>query len=42
MGDYFEITNVPYMAIYNKDKKLNKAFRGKIYSNQLKKAAEQE
>jgi thiol-disulfide isomerase/thioredoxin len=42
MGDYFEITGVPYMAIYNKDKKLKKAFMGKIYSSQLKKVAEEE
>jgi thiol-disulfide isomerase/thioredoxin len=41
IADYFEITNVPYLAIYNKDKTLNKTFLGKIYSSQIKKAAEE-
>jgi hypothetical protein len=40
VSDYFEITLVPYIAIYNKNKKLNKTFTGKIYSSQLKKVAE--
>jgi thiol-disulfide isomerase/thioredoxin len=39
--DYFEIAYVPYLAIYNKEKKLNKAFIGKIYSSQIKKVAEE-
>lgn len=41
VSDYFEISVVPYMAIYGKDKKLNHAFTGKIYSSQIKKVAEE-
>jgi thiol-disulfide isomerase/thioredoxin len=41
VGDYFETSGVPYMAIYGKNKKLNKAFLGKIYSSQIKKVAEE-
>ena len=41
IADYFEISNVPYLAIYKKDKTLNKTFVGKIYSSQIKKAAEE-
>ncbi|OQP59687.1 hypothetical protein A3860_36570 [Niastella vici] len=42
IGDYFEITGVPYMAIYGKDKKLKKSFLGgKLYSSQIKKIAEE-
>lgn len=41
IGEYFEIPGVPYMAIYNKEKKLNKTFLGKMYSSQIKKVAEQ-
>lgn len=41
ISDYFEIAGVPYMAIYGKDKKLNKTFMGKIYSSQIKNAAEE-
>jgi thiol-disulfide isomerase/thioredoxin len=40
-SDYFEISAVPYIAIYNKNKKLNKTFIGKIYSSQIKKVAEE-
>jgi len=40
-AEYFEIMGVPYMAIYGKDKRLNKTFMGKIYSSQLKKVAEE-
>jgi len=39
--DYFEIGGFPYLAIYGKDKKLNKSFMGKIYSSQMKKVAEE-
>lgn len=39
--DYFEIPGVPYLAIFNKNKKLNKSFVGKVYSSQIKKAAEE-
>jgi thiol-disulfide isomerase/thioredoxin len=41
ISDYFEISAVPYIAIYGKNKKLNKSFVGKIYSSQIKKAAEE-
>jgi len=34
-GDYFKITGVPFTAIYNSDKKLDKAFAGKIYTKQI-------
>lgn len=39
VSDYFEMAGVPYLAIYGKDKKLNKAFMGKLFSSQLKKIA---
>jgi thiol-disulfide isomerase/thioredoxin len=38
--DYFKAQGVPYMAIYGKDKKLNKAFVGKVYSSQIKSSAQ--
>jgi hypothetical protein len=38
--EYFEITGVPFIAIYGKDGKLNKAFQGKMHSKQIKKALE--
>jgi len=38
--DYYEMTGIPYLAIYGKDKKLNHTFQGKIYTSQLKKVAE--
>jgi hypothetical protein len=41
VNDYFEVPAYPYMAIYGKDKKLNKAFIGKTYSRQLMKAIEE-
>jgi thiol-disulfide isomerase/thioredoxin len=41
LRDYFEVTGVPYIAIYNKNKKLNKSFIGKIYSSQIKDVAEE-
>jgi hypothetical protein len=31
---------VPYLAIYEKNKKLKKSFVGKIYSSQIQNAAE--
>ncbi|WP_315815278.1 hypothetical protein [Paraflavitalea speifideaquila] len=37
VSDYFEISGVPYIAIYGKNKKLSKTFEGKIYSSQIKK-----
>jgi thiol-disulfide isomerase/thioredoxin len=41
VNDYFEVPGFPYMAVYGKDKKLNKAFVGKTYIRQIIKAAEQ-
>jgi thiol-disulfide isomerase/thioredoxin len=41
MHDYFDAPGIPYLAIYNKDKKLNQAFLGKISGNQIKKVAEE-
>jgi thiol-disulfide isomerase/thioredoxin len=41
MQDYFEAQGIPYLAIYDKDKKLNQAFLGKISGNQIKKVAEE-
>lgn len=38
-SDYFEAPGYPYIAIYGKDRKLKKAFVGKVYSNQIKAAA---
>lgn len=40
INDYFELTGVPFMAVYDKNKILNKAFLGKVYSSQIKKAAQ--
>ena len=40
-GNYFEARGVPYLAIYNKDKRLNKAFIGKMYGSQIKEVAEE-
>lgn len=39
LADYFEVTGVPYMAIYGKDKKLRKAFMGKLYGKQIEEEA---
>jgi len=39
--DYFEIIGFPYLAIYGKNKKLNKSFMGKMYNSQIKKVAEE-
>lgn len=39
--DYFEITGVPYTAIYGKEKTLHKTFMGKLYSSQVIKIAEE-
>lgn len=41
ISDYFEISAVPYIAIYGKNKTLNKTFVGKIYTSQIKKALEE-
>ncbi len=41
IGNYFEVPGVPFMAVYNKDRKLSKAFLGKVYTSQIIKAAEQ-
>ena len=41
VNDYLEAPGFPYMAIYGKDKKLNKAYLGKTYSRLLIKAAEE-
>lgn len=40
-ADYFEAPYVPYTAVFGKDKKLKRAFVGKIYSRQMKEAAEE-
>ncbi|MBO9570838.1 MAG: redoxin family protein [Chitinophagaceae bacterium] len=39
ISSYFGITGVPYTAIYDKHKRLTKAFLGKIYSSQIINAA---
>lgn len=41
VGKYFEVTGVPYIAIYGKEQKLINTFMGKVYSSQIKKVAEQ-
>lgn len=41
VNDYFEVPGFPFLAIYGKNKKLNKTFLGKMYSRQLKKVAEE-
>ena len=41
VGDYFETAKVPYIAFYNKNKKLNKAFIGKLYTSEILKAAKE-
>lgn len=35
VADYFEIPGVPYMAMFNKEKIMQKAYLGKIYSSQI-------
>jgi peroxiredoxin len=40
ISDYFEIPGFPFFSIYGKDKTLNKAFLGKMYSRQIIAAAE--
>lgn len=39
--NYFEAPYVPYTAVFGKDKKLKKAFEGKIFSRQIRDAAEE-
>lgn len=39
--DYYEISAVPYLAIYGKDKKLNKTFIGKMYASQIKEVSQE-
>jgi hypothetical protein len=41
MKSYFDAPGIPYLAIYNKDKKLNETFLGEISANQIKKVAEE-
>jgi thioredoxin-related protein len=41
LSNYFGAPGVPYLAIYNKDKKLNKSFLGEISGNQIKQVAEE-
>jgi thiol-disulfide isomerase/thioredoxin len=41
VADYFEIMAMPYLAIYNKEKILNKCFLGKVSISQIKKIAEE-
>ena len=38
-GNYFKTVQVPYLAIYGKNQKLNQSFLGKIYISQIKKVA---
>ena len=38
-ANYFQTTNVPYLAIYGKDLKLNEAFLGKTRIKDIKKVA---
>jgi len=38
-SSYFEIPGVPFMAIYGKDRRLNKAFIGQVSSKQIKSIA---
>ena len=38
VGNYFKVTGYPYTAIYDKEKKLNKAFVGKIFTKQIKRS----
>lgn len=39
-GNHFKTKQVPYMAIYGRDKRLKGAFLGKLYSRQIKAVAE--
>lgn len=39
-GDYFKTQNVPYLAIYNRKKKLNAAFLGNVKYDQIKVVSE--
>lgn len=41
VADYFEIPGVPYLAVYDKNKVLNKTFAGRTYINKIKKSAEE-
>lgn len=41
LPNYFEISGVPYLAIYKKDKTLIQSFAGKTYISQIKKAIEE-
>ena len=36
LGEYFHIKGVPYLAIFGKDGRLNKAFLGRINSEEIK------
>jgi thiol-disulfide isomerase/thioredoxin len=36
---YFNVTSIPYIAIYNKEKKLKQVFAGKVSAKQIKDAA---
>lgn len=38
---YFRSPGIPYLALYNKDKMLNKSFLGEISANQIKQVAEE-
>jgi thiol-disulfide isomerase/thioredoxin len=41
LHDYFDAPGIPYLAIYDKDKKLSQSFLGKISGNQIKKVSEE-
>lgn len=41
IGNYFKITAVPFTAIYDRDKKLFRAFEGKIFVKQIVKAIQE-
>jgi thioredoxin-related protein len=40
ISNYFEITGIPYIAIYSNDKTLKKTYEGIVHSSQIKEAAE--
>jgi hypothetical protein len=37
-SNYYQVTGVPFIAVYGNDKKLSKVFEGKVFSKQIKKA----
>lgn len=41
VSNYYEVTGVPFMAVYNKEKKLTKAFLGEVFSREILEASNQ-